>query len=203
VASYYYFGATLPSLSWRGAVPLGSEAFLERCAIHLSSRDLELVEAARPALPADGAFPPPSRRSRLLAAYYRWELALRNELARLRAGRLGQPAEKHVRPGSVEWDGLRAAQAAFQAESPLEGELVIERERWNIVERLQVGHYFDVEALAAYGLKLRILERVARFEAERGKAAYGEVYDDILGAAGAPGQDGKLHPASEDTGVTT
>ncbi|MBN1243277.1 MAG: DUF2764 family protein [Spirochaetales bacterium] len=203
MASYYYFGATLPSLSWRGAMPLSSREFLERCAIHLSPRDLAIVGDARPALPADGGLPAAAGRSRMLAAYYRWELALRNELARLRAGRLGQPAEKHVRPGSVEWDGLRAAQSAFQAESPLEGEIVMERERWNVVERLQVGHYFDTEALVAYGLKLRILERVARFEVERGKAAYGEIYDDILGAAGAPGQDGKPNPASEDTGVTT
>jgi hypothetical protein len=113
------------------------------------------------------------------------------------------PAEKHVRPGSVEWDGLRAAQAAFQAESPLDGELVIERERWAVLERLQVGHYFDTEALVAYALKLQILERVGRFELERGRAAYGQVYGDILGASGAPGPDGRVHPASEDTGVTT
>lgn len=203
MASYYYFGTTLQSLSWRGVAPLSFETFLERCAIHLSARDLELLRKAPFTLPDDGVPPSVARRSRLFGAYYRWELTLRNELARLRAGRLGVPAEKHVRPGSVEWDGLRAAQAAFQAESPLDGELVIERERWNVVERLQVGHYFDTEALAAYGLKLRILERLARFETERGRTAYGEVYNDILGAAGAPGQDGKLHPASEDTGVTT
>ncbi|MBP7094894.1 MAG: DUF2764 family protein [Spirochaetia bacterium] len=203
MASYYYFGTTLQSLSWRGVAPLGFEAFLERCAVHLSARDFGLLKEAPFSLPDDGVPPPVARRSRLLGAYYRWELTLRNELARLRAGRLGQPADRHVRPGSVEWDGLRAAQAAFQAESPLDGELVIERERWAVVERLQVGHYFDTEALVAYGLKLRILERTARFEVERGRAAYGEVYRDILGASGAPGPGGSAGTASEDTGVTT
>ena len=106
-------------------------------------------------------------------------------------------------PRAISRSGWFSRTAAFQAESPLDGELVIERERWAVVERLQVGHYFDTEALVAYGLKLRILERTARFEVERGRAAYGEVYRDILGASGAPGPGGSAGTASEDTGVTT
>ncbi|MCK7479647.1 MAG: DUF2764 domain-containing protein [Candidatus Moduliflexus flocculans] len=89
-------------------------------------------------------------------------------------------------PGTRSGEGVRTAQAAAQCEDPLEGELVIEREKWAYVERLESGHYFDLEALTAYALKLRILERKARFEAERGEASYGAAYREILDSAGAP-----------------
>jgi len=196
VASYYYFGTTLTSLSFRGTAPASYASFLERSAVHLSKRDQAALVGASLAVPADGKDPEAARASRLLRNYYRWERALRNELARLRAGRLGTPAEKHLRPGDVEWDALRAAQAAFQAESPLDGELAIERERWTLLDRLLAGHYFDLEALLAYGLKLQALERMARFETERGRGAYGTVYRDILGGADSGA------PPSDDTGDT-
>ena len=41
----------------------------------------------------------------------------------------------------------------------------------------------------AYALKLRILERTALFEAERGEASYATAYREILDAAEAPASD--------------
>ena len=69
--------------------------------------------------------------------------------------------------------------------------MIIEREKWAYLERLEAGHYFDLETLAAYALKLRILERKALFEAERGEASYRAAYADILDSAEAPSADGR------------
>jgi hypothetical protein len=141
------------------------------------------LEAARLFLPADGIIPKAAASSRLLARYCRWELALRNELARLRAGRLQKPVEKHLKAGDPEWDGLKTAQAAFQAEDPLQGELLIERDRWSFIEALSANKYFDIEYLVSYALLLQALERRALFNAELGQQEYRTVYRSVLDTA--------------------
>ncbi len=142
-----------------------------------------MLTGARFFIPEDGSFPASADSSPLLGRYYRWELALRNELARLRAGKLQKPVEKHVKPGDPEWDGLKTAQTAFQAEDPLQGELVIERERWAFIEALAVNRFFDMEYLVAYALFLQALERRARFAVERGQEGYRTVYSSVLESA--------------------
>lgn len=184
MSSYYYFIATLPSLqAGASAPPLPYAEFLDRASRFLSPKDLETLVGARLSIPEDGAPPAATAASPLLGRYYRWELALRNELARLRAGRLQKPLERHLRPGEPEWDAARAAQAAFQAEDPLQGELIIERERWAFVESLAVNRFFDMEYLVAYGLLTQALERRARFAVERGQEGYGTVYRSVLETA--------------------
>ena len=184
MSSYYYFVATLPSLlAGASAPPLSHAEFLERSSRFLSEKDMAVLEGARLFIPEDGSFPTAAGSSPLLARYYRWELSLRNELARLRAGRLQKPVEKHVKPGEPEWDGLKVAQAAMQAEDPLQGELLIERERWSFVESLAVGRFFDLEYLVSYALMLQALERRARFAAQRGQEGYETVYRSVLETA--------------------
>ncbi len=183
MSSYYYFAATLPSLRYDGTPPMPLDEFMERAARYLSPRDLFVLEGARLYVPEDGSFPMSAGSSALLMRYYRWERSLRNELARLRAQRLQKPAEKHLRPGEPEWEGHKTAQAAFQAEDPLQGELIIERERWAFIESLAVNRFFDMEFLASYALLLQALERRARFTAEAGEAGYGTVYRSVLDSA--------------------
>lgn len=184
MSSYYYFIATLPSLqATASAPPIPYAEFVERALRFLTEKDAAVLTGARLFIPEDGSFPAAAGSSPLLGRYYRWELALRNELARLRAGKLQKPVEKHVRPGDPEWDGLRTAQTAFQAEDPLQGELVIERERWAFIEALAVNRFFDMEYLVAYALFLQVLERRARFAVERGQEGYRTVYSSVLESA--------------------
>lgn len=184
MSSYYYFIATLPSLqATASAPPIAYTEFLERALRFLSEKDAAVLMSACLFIPEDGSFPVGAASSQLLSRYYRWELALRNELARLRAGKLQKPVEKHVKPGDPEWDGLKTAQAAFQAEDPLQGELVIEHDRWAFIEALAVNRFFDMEYLVAYSLFLQVLERRARFVVERGQEGYRTVYSSVLESA--------------------
>ena len=59
--------------------------------------------------------------------------------------------------------------------SPLAAEGVLDRARWSWLEELESGHYFDGERLALYLLKLRILERRARFVKDLGSARFEEL----------------------------
>jgi len=194
MSSYYYFTTTLPSLqATASAPPIPYGEFIERASRFLTARDLAVLSGARLFIPEDGSIPASAASSRLLSRYYRWELSLRNELARLRAGRLQKPVDRHVRPGDPEWDGLKTAQAAFQAEDPLQGELLIERERWAFIETLATNRFFDMEYLAAYALLLQTLERRARFAVERGQEGYRTVYRSVLESADYRDESGEKH----------
>ncbi|HOX12323.1 MAG TPA: DUF2764 family protein [Spirochaetia bacterium] len=189
--AYYYLRSTLPTLLPASAPPFSFRGFLDRCEGRMRDADFLVLAAAGDTEAEDAETVRRVRASRVLSSFRTWDKALRNELARLRAHKLGRAPEKFLRPGDPEWDGIRAAQAAAQCEDPLEGELIIEREKWAYLERLEAGHYFDLEALAAYALKLRILERKARFEAERGEASYRTAYHEILDTAEAPPAEGR------------
>jgi hypothetical protein len=49
--------------------------------------------------------------------------------------------------------------AAYRSASILEAEKILDQARWNFLDALSFGHYFDFDYLLVYGLKLKILER--------------------------------------------
>ena len=60
--------------------------------------------------------------------------------------------------------------AAYKSTSILEAEKILDQARWEFLESLSFGHYFDFDLLLGYLLKLKILERwdkVQRADKER------------------------------------
>jgi hypothetical protein len=82
------------------------------------------------------------------------------------------------------------ASGAMTGKSPLEAELFLDGCRWEKIDELAAGHFFDIEFLRAYRLKLQILERHMKFEEELGFAAYRELYSRVLQASGADNPTG-------------
>ncbi len=164
--------------------------FVERAGRYLSSKDAAAIEQACLQVPSDGKTPGSTAAVPLLAHYYRWERALRNELVLLRSQRLHKSAELYLKPGDVEWDALRSAQAAFASDNPLEGEMLLERDRWSLIDRLSTNHFFDMDYLAAYALKLQSLARRHRFEPGTGEEGYKTVYRSVLDSADYRNQSG-------------
>lgn len=192
MADYYYFTATLPSLLPGMAPPFSLEEFLEKASRFLNQSDFEVLASASLFTPEAGRAPLPASRLSLLKSYYHWENCLRIELARLRAGRLRKPVEKYSLPGEVDLDALRVAQAAFAAENPLEAELLIEKERWALIERLALNSYFDLNFLAAYSLKLQVLTRRERFRQADGEAGYSVACSAVLQSITRSSQTGEI-----------
>ena len=164
MSEYYYLAASLPSLHWEGSPPLGSGDFLEQCARLMSPGDFILVRDSRL-----DALPPPASPAPLFRKWQAAEAGLRNELARLRAKKLNADPEPHLRKEHLDPLAAPRAREIFDAENPLRAELALNRFRWNALNELETGHYFDCEFLIAYYLKLQILERNASFKPETGK----------------------------------
>ena len=97
----------------------------------------------------------------------RFDISLRNEIARSRAVRKAKDAFAYIR-GEDSTDPFTAPFARWvtSQDSPLEAELSIDQKRWNKIEELKKGHYFDIDFLIAYMLELQILERWERINLE-------------------------------------
>jgi hypothetical protein len=96
----------------------------------------------------------------LLKQWHSYNIALNNELVKLRAGYLHVEAQKFLRPDG--YSGFELAHLGVSAHrnpSLIESEKMLDQARWNFLEELAAGHFFDLEALLVYAQKLRILER--------------------------------------------
>jgi hypothetical protein len=143
-------------------LPLSYVKFLESCRGLISEEEIFVLSALQGAdwsagVPAD---------TPLLKAWRLFEVVLRNELVKLRAARKQADAGRYLRHDGW-WDPWVAQVAlnAVRQPAPLEAEKILDEERWKKLDELSFGHYFDFEALAAYGLKLLILERWERVAA--------------------------------------
>jgi hypothetical protein len=108
-----------------------------------------------------------------------WELTLRLSLARRRSVKVKRdaPLDSPVFPQ----DAVSAAGKAMGiADSPLEGEIMLDKARWSAIESLQGFDYFNRNVVFAYLLKLLLLERRQSFKTEEGFTEYKSLYASIL-----------------------
>ena len=74
--------------------------------------------------------------------------------------------EPHTEPSIA-----HIAVTAHRNPSIIESEETLDRERWNFLDGLAAGHYFDIDSLIVYANKLLILERWERINtADKAKA---------------------------------
>lgn len=121
----------------------------------------------------------------LLSRWTVFESGIRNELVRARAARLKKDAAPYLvlDNSGVEYKVFAAiaegTKAAVAESSPLSAEVVLNKLRWTYIEELGVGHFFDLEALQVYYLKLQILERRKQFARELGEERFSTQYSSL------------------------
>lgn len=169
----------MPGFAFSSPPPLSSQEFLDQCECHLDAASYSTVSLSSGAAFGQGKVT--NEESPFLAAYIAWERSLRNELSRLRARRVQGNEDQYLRESEISSEGIRIAQAAFAMEDPLQAEFFLEKERWSAIESLAALSDFQLDGIIAYGLRLRIAERVQAIQAEAGKEQYALIYEEILG----------------------
>ncbi len=164
MSQYYYFTASLPMLEPDAPPPMSTEAFLESCERLLKASDFQNIQ--RVSLNAPD---PAGTGIELLTRFQNAELGLRNELVKLRAKKLGIEQDRYIREETQNPLLAAAAREILEQDTPLRAEHFMNGVLWTILEDLSVGHYFDIDFLAAYFLKLQILQRRASFQVEAGE----------------------------------
>ncbi len=187
MSQYYFLVASLPLLSYEDRDAAEPAEFLETIGGHLTDADLRIVARATiEPPPADESSADHTRGNETLRAWTEYERGLRNALVRLRAGkRLVDPA-RFVRTGPSGSEGSdsveigEAVRDAWTQESPLSAEDALNRARWSFLDELEVGHFFDLDLIIVYFLKLQILARRRAYDRKEGEAQFVEITRRIM-----------------------
>jgi hypothetical protein len=184
----------LPVLAYGQTAPITLSRFRELCRENLIGEDLALLEycaldpdSVKPGTPPEErgaayAELPPETSSEFINRWWKWERALRLNLAKARA----QQFRRDVPDAPDTFaDAQAAAKAALAMESPLEAELYLDKARWDAIEDIQGIAYFHRDNIFAYLLKLLLLERRASFKTEEGFMQYKSLYASIMESSNA------------------
>lgn len=160
---YYYLVASLPFLDFEKPAPFSYEEFLENGRRLMRREDFDILTKA--VLSWD-EIPSPHSALEKLAWFHR---ALNSEIARLRAKKFQKDPLGYVRADQyVDAQSLSVIQQAMGEQNPLNAEKILDRHRWNRYEEISQNHFFDLEVLISYGLKLQILDRHKMFASDQG-----------------------------------
>ena len=176
--STYYLMAQLPSLDGLGEnapPPIGEERFLQLCGSFLGKKARLRLEKLRLMPPREYE----KTGSALIDAWNQGERRLRIALAAARAERMKKSFD-----GST--DGfplglLKAAREAAAIENPMEAELFLNRFRMDFLESIRPRDMFAEDSVYYYGLKLKLMLRISRFDLKSGREAYRNIYGSVLG----------------------
>lgn len=178
MAAYYYVSASLPMLTDPDQeIPMSEDELLDICQRYLSAADYcSLLESSLD--------PESSEAHGICSVFQQWERSLRNDLVSLRAAEQNLNPEDYSRETVPVLGTSAVAAEAMSKNTPLEAELYLDACRWSVIDDLAVGHFFDLEFLQTYKMKLQILDRRSKFDEERGFAAYRDLYARVLTASG-------------------
>ncbi len=160
--SYEYFASSLPALRFGAPPPMEPAALLDAARANLAPGDLAALEAALAGRDGPG----------FAGAWHALDTQLRNAVARARAARLdGADAARWLRPHAG-WSAAaeQGVAAAFQESDPLRRHLALERLRWDLAGEAAGLDAFSAAAICAYGVRLAILEGLARIDESAGLA---------------------------------
>jgi hypothetical protein len=184
--------AQLPFLIYEQKPPMSSAAFKALAESLMTDEDSGLLGFLalnpQPEIAADSgpAFAelPPLTGCEFIDRWREWERALRLNLAKNRAVKLKREGSSIFEPPSSPVEAAAAAAKSVNSDmSPLEGEVLIDKARWNAIDFFTGSDYFDRNNVYAYFLKLLLLERRLSFNAERGFAEYKSLYASIIESA--------------------
>ncbi len=175
--SQYYLMAQLPSLDGLddGApLPITEERFVELCDRLLGKKTKGILVNLTLVPTRDGG----DDDIGFTQNWNRGERQLRLALGICRAEKLGKDFEAGIEP--LPHPILQAARTAVSMEDPLEAERYLLKYRLAFLETLRPADSFSEDAVVYYGLKLKLLARMRRFDEETGRKAYHIIYNTIL-----------------------
>jgi hypothetical protein len=156
MAGYYpYLISTLPMLHFGIKPPFSSEKFLEICRQFIPDADVEMIKKAS----INGEYAA-AQIHPTLKKWQGFDASLRNELIKIRCLHKHISPEKYLRTdGYVPAYIIHLASTVHRTPDILEAEKLLDQGRWYFLDALSFGHYFDLDLLLIYALKLSILER--------------------------------------------
>ena len=177
----YYLISQLPSLDGLNEntpLPITEERFTELCNRFLGKKMRETMKK----LTLSPSKNIESSGFGLIDAWNESERSLRFALGKARAEKMKKSFHTENRIFPVEY--IKAASTAVEFENPMEAEKYLNGYRLEILETLRPMDSFSEDYVLYYGLKLKLLLRIRRFDTRVGEKAYKNIYNSILNGAG-------------------
>lgn len=158
--SYYpYLTASLPSLYFGMKPPFSSNELLRKCEGVIPEGDVYVIKKVSLRISRDEVI----EKNTVLNRWKMFDADLRNELVKIRAQRKHIDPVKYLRNERyVPVDISHLLVSIARNPSIIESERLLDQIKWNFFDELVLGHYFDVEFMVVYALKLLLLEKWER-----------------------------------------
>ena len=173
----YYLISQLPSLDGineNTPIPVTEKQFFELCSRFLVKKTF--AELNKITLMPSRNYEKSS--SALIEKWNEGERNLRLALAKLRADKMNKHFDIGIESFPVGL--LQAVRTAIDIESPMEAEKFLNKYRLDFLETLRPMDSFSEEFVFYFGLKLKLIERIRKFDSESGECAYRKIYDSIM-----------------------
>lgn len=174
MSQYYFAVASLPHLVYDMEKVPSIEQFLEICETNIKPGDLALIKSAR-----YDDLEGKKVRNKVLKEWLIWERNLRNSLVVLRSKKLHISPEKYLRKNPEIFIDDTFVREAFEDDSPLDAEDILNWERWSYLDNVELGHYFDEIKLVVYYLKLQLLWRKKEIDKQKGTRKFNEIIENL------------------------
>ena len=181
---YYYLICSLPFIKLEETPSINSGEFRRLCEEQISKHDLHLLDAVSLVPLKDRHFAPDTSAFQWLTL----EKNLRKRMAAYRAGRKRENTNRAMPKGDDFPDIDRGIQEAYAKPNPAEREKYLDSIRWHWLDELEFGHYFDVNKLFIYKLRLLIHEKWLSRNNEQGYANFDRIVAAINDRSGSAGE---------------
>jgi hypothetical protein len=165
--AYYYFAASLPMIHWAGKPPMTFEDFCSTAKRLLSKEDHDLMDRIW-----NGNGDHIETDNAVARAWVEFDRNFRNEQTWYRAHQAHKDPLKCIRGSRANEPALReVVHEVAKMTDLLEAEKSLDRTTWQFLNELEQGHYYDLEFLMVYGVKLKILKRHQEYGTSKGREA--------------------------------
>ena len=175
--SYYYLISSLPAIILGEKPYYSSEEFMSLCSAWIGKSDIEKL--SRLTLSPEHI----NTDNRFIRDWYKYEEIIRNSSVKNRAAKLNKDPLPYLKPeDKIYTDIERGVQDSFSAANPREKEMALDRLRWETIDFLETQHFFDLEKLCAYKLRLLICEKWIARKTETGQKNLSTILDSLYQA---------------------
>ena len=176
----YYLVAQLPDLSAakeKSVLPVTEKYYRDLCSRFFDEKEMQVLNKLSLEPPKN----PEKTGSTFLDCWFDFERSLRYALVQVRSQKMKKDAGSI--PVSISADLIQAARTAVGMDSPLSAELFLFEFRLGVLDSISPMDYFSTDSVLSYGIRLMLLERIKKFNKEKGTESYHKIYDTILGEA--------------------